>query len=191
MPSQLPQFVQDMTLSEKATIGNIMFSVVMSGGRVAPTGSRIIGHHSPSDSDFDFIIEAPRIHELRNWFLHEATGWVDTGSSYSHVCDMVASLKKGRLNVILLPSVATFNKWLQATDLCVTLGVQTKQERVAIFDYVLTENREGLINVIQSLRSPYRRVDGDPEIPFPTPIARRSGYDLSTYLAGDSPAGDF
>lgn len=191
MPSQLPQFVQDMTLSEKATIGNIMFSVVLSGGRVAPTGSRIIGHHNPSESDFDFIIEAPRIYDLSDWFNNEATGWVDTVGSYSGVSDMVASLRKGRLNVILLPSVATFNKWLQATDLCVTLGVQTKQERVVIFDYVLTESREGLINVIQSLRPAYGRVDGDPEIPFPTPVNRRSGYNLSPYRTGATPAGDF
>lgn len=190
MPNQLEQFLQDMTLSEKSTIANIMFSVVMSGGRVAPTGSRIIGHHNPGESDFDFIITTPRVYQLKDWFLREASGWSDTGSAaYQDRGDTFTSLRKGRLNVILMNDVQGFDRWLQATDLCISLGVQTKQERVAVFDYVISGQTGGLLSVLQSIRPTTGRVDGDPEFPDTGPVSRRSPYDLRAYVESPISAG--
>ena len=51
------------------------------------------------------------------------------------------SYRLGNINIITVSNKTLFNKWMQATEMCKVLRVQTRDERIAVFDSCIRGTR--------------------------------------------------
>ncbi len=104
-----------------------------------PSGSRYICNPPPTDTDNDTVILAENIAAACDALVKD--GWEYGGSyvigdywfSYKKTVDGVVE------NFIVTQDSSQFAKWKKATELCKTLNLLNKNDRVAVFRAIVDD----------------------------------------------------
>ena len=108
--------------------------------RLQPVGSQVTCEPTPdiNSSDYDFLchVWSKRLTARRL----RLQGWAIEGPSSSPYRGFNSAFFSARLhdhNLIVTSSTQFYNRFLEATQLCKKLNLQSKEDRVTLFQYVL------------------------------------------------------
>ena len=107
---------------------------------VLPTGSRHVVSPPVTTTDADYVLLVDDVFSADAWL--EANGFVrptvDYKQNYDHdEEELMFTYRKGELNLIVVESSSFFNKWRIATYLAQKFNLAKKEDRVALFKYIL------------------------------------------------------
>ena len=103
---------------------------------VALTGSSYICNPPVIDTDIDFVIYSQDWDNLHLWCEKNAfkTNFED------YVLEDFRSYKRGVINLIVTDDVTFYKRFVKATELAKQLNLLEKDQRVALFDFVMYES---------------------------------------------------
>lgn len=100
------------------------------------TGSSYICNPPVTTTDIDFVIFSDDIEKLGVWC--ERNGFQTNFGDYA--LEEFRSYKRGVINLIITADSTFYRRFVKATQLAKELNLLDKQQRVALFDFVMYES---------------------------------------------------
>lgn len=103
------------------------------------TGSRHIVNPPVMDTDEDYVVLVEDVFEADAWLERNGFARPSTEEDYEleESSDLLFTYRKDSLNLLVVESPNFFNKWSKATYLAKQFNLAKKEDRVALFKYVL------------------------------------------------------
>lgn len=103
------------------------------------TGSRHIVNPPVMDTDEDYVLLVKDVFEADAWLECNGFARPSTEEDYEleESSDLLFTYRKDNLNLLVIESPSFFNKWSIATYLAKQFNLAKKEDRVALFKYVL------------------------------------------------------
>lgn len=102
------------------------------------TGSSVICNPPVLDTDEDYVIYTNKESQLRKWLLaNGVTQSCEDKEEYDLESEFMSCYRKDNINLIVVYSKKTFDRWVYATKLAKKLNLLKKEQRITLFKFVL------------------------------------------------------